>query len=90
MCWALQVIQGSGLWRTSAWLDSELAPITQAETVHDGRIVIFFPSFGTVAAIARLRPAHPAVQELLTQAQRIEASRGTPSTSGRSDPSQPV
>ncbi|MFD6757457.1 NACHT domain-containing protein [Micromonospora gifhornensis] len=58
--------------RTSAWLDAEFAPITQAETAHHGRIRVLFPSFGTVAAIARLHSSHPAVQELLTQAQRME------------------
>jgi hypothetical protein len=34
-------------------------------------VFAFFP-FGTVAAIARLRSAHSAVQELVTQAQRVE------------------
>jgi len=49
-----------------------LAPIEKAATVHDGQIHVFFRSFGTVAALARLRSAHPAVQELLAQTQRVE------------------
>jgi hypothetical protein len=58
--------------RTSAWLDSELERVEQTKTVYDGRTHLRMPSFGTVAAIARLRPAHPIIGELLAQARRVE------------------
>lgn len=58
--------------RAVAWLDSELEHVHKSRTVHDGRAYLHLPSFGTVAAIARLRPTHPVVDEMLVQVQRVE------------------
>jgi hypothetical protein len=58
--------------RTSAWLDAELSHIAQTKSVHNGRTYLSMPSFGVIAAIARLRRTHPALRELLAQAQHVE------------------
>jgi hypothetical protein len=56
--------------RTDAWLDSELANIEHTKVVHDGQTFFRLPSFGTVAAIARHRPDHPFVPQLLAETAR--------------------
>lgn len=58
--------------RTATWLTLELAHAERSKAVYEGRTYLRMPSFGTVAAIARLRPNHPVVKELLAQAQRVQ------------------
>ena len=58
--------------RTAAWLDGELAQIENNELVQDGMTYISMPSFGTIAALARLRPRHRLIPKLLTFAARTE------------------
>lgn len=61
--------------RTSTWLDTQLLSIKQTGVEHDGRLYISLPSFGAIAALARLRPEHPETRELLTRTQRDEDQR---------------
>jgi len=56
--------------RIDLWLDSQLTNIEREKIVHDGHTFYRLPSFGTVAAIARHRPDHPLVPQLLTESAR--------------------
>ncbi len=58
--------------RTAEWLESELALLDETKVVHDGQTYLRLPSFGTVAAIARHRPAHPLIAQLLGQTARVD------------------
>jgi hypothetical protein len=49
-----------------------LTSIEQSKVIHEGRTFFHLPSFGTVAAIARLRPSHPLVTELLAESERTD------------------
>lgn len=58
--------------RTAEWLDDELAQIERNKVVRDGTTYMFTPSYGTLAAIARLRPSHRLIPELLTDAAQTD------------------
>lgn len=63
--------------RTSAWLDTKLAPPRKTDTTPAEWPPVSFWSFGTLAAISRLRPTHPTIQGLLKQIGRIEGQPWT-------------
>jgi hypothetical protein len=58
--------------RTDAWLNSVLTSIEQSKVIHEGQTFFRLPSFGTIAAIARLRPTYPLVTELLAESERTD------------------
>jgi hypothetical protein len=58
--------------RTSAWLDEQFSLTTVEEAILNGQLGFLRSSFGTIAALARLRPSHSAVPNLRILAQRVE------------------
>ena len=57
--------------RTAAWLDGELAQIERDEADAEGKTHIWMLSFGTLAALARLRPGHRLIPTLLNAVTRV-------------------
>jgi hypothetical protein len=58
--------------RVENWLNREIAEIDKSRNVRDGETYFRLPSLGTIAAIARYKPGHPFLAELVVYTGRRE------------------
>lgn len=60
---------------TASWLDEVLNDLDEVDTTEFGPAALPWLPYGTAAAIARLRPDHPLIPQLLTASQRPNEER---------------